>query len=683
MLQSKLIEEMIVSFMNKIRARLLVLVCIIPSTLGAQTCVEGLAGSFPCDNVDLLAWLTPTELLAEAHNGSMINDLWGWTDAGSGKEYVIVGMTNGTSFVDISDPSNPIMLGILPEHHEAESSRENDDGSKSIWRDIKVYQDHAFIVSEDQGHGMQVFDLTDLRDVSNPPEVFQEAGHYDGLSSAHNIVINEETGYAYAVGVGGGSNCSLGGLHIINIQNPTNPTYEACFDGDGYTHDAQCVIYHGSDSDYVGSEVCFNSNEDTITIVDVTDKENIQMISRTGYAGAFYTHQGWLTDDHNYFLSNDELDEYYYPGRNTKTLIWDVRDLDAPVRIGEFVHSTLSIDHNLYISGDNVYESNYTSGLRILDISDVENANLKQVGFFDTYPPDDNPEFLGTWSNYPFFESGVVAVSDFTSGLFLLRPWYNAFVIEQPKDITSCIGETVEMSVEVVGEGATYEWQINTGAGFEEIIDLTAYPNTTTNTLQITEVEFSQNLYQFRCKISTLDERTYYSNAAVLEIIDEIIPDFDYSIVYSKVVFTNTSYASSSYSWDFGDGSALDTSESPAHHYDETMEYTVTLTASNECNFDSVSKTVYVVVTGLESNGSKTHPGVYPVPANSWISLESGLQDYSTFIIYELNGKVVLNGRITADQKRIQIDNLNRGIYIIQFQGEFKIPVTQRIVIDQ
>ena len=400
----------------------LVLFCALLASGQKNTCIGGLAGGYPCSNVDLMSILTPDELLAEEERGLFLNDIWGWTDAKSGKEYVIVGMANGTSFVDISDPINPRMLGILPEHHSAESGRHD----KSVWRDIKVYKDHAFIVSDENMHGMQIFDLTNLRDVQNPPEIFAETGHYAGIGAAHNIVINEETGYAYAVGSRNGPSvcATIGGLHVINIQDPTNPVYEACFDEDGYTHDAQCVIYNGFDENYKGKEICFNSNENTITIVDVNDKGDMQLISRTGYDGVAYAHQGWLTEDHNYFLSNDEADELDRITPFTKTFIWDVRDLDAPLLIGAYEHSTTSIDHNLYITDGQVFESNYTSGLRILDVSDISNAKLSEIGYFDTYPQNDDPKFEGTWSNYPFFESGVVAVSDIASGLFLVKPRY-------------------------------------------------------------------------------------------------------------------------------------------------------------------------------------------------------------------------------------------------------------------
>jgi choice-of-anchor B domain-containing protein len=102
--------------------------------------------------------------------------------------------------------------------------------------------------------------------VGSPPVTFANTAHYDDFGSAHNIAINEDSGFAYAIGTG---TCS-GGLHMV--QNPASPTNAGCYSGDGYTHDTQCVIYNGPDADYQGAEVCFSSNEDTLTIVDVSNK---------------------------------------------------------------------------------------------------------------------------------------------------------------------------------------------------------------------------------------------------------------------------------------------------------------------------------------------------------------------------------------------------------------------------
>ena len=134
---------------------------------------------------------------------------------------------------------------------------------------------------------------------------FGETAHYRQMAQAHNIVINEDTGFGYIVGASGKNSCS-GGLHMVDLSNPTNPSFAGCYSGDGYTHDAQCVVYQGPDTTHQGKETCLNSNEDTLTIVDVTNKSNPVQLSRTDYSDAQYTHQGWLTEDQTHFLLDDE-----------------------------------------------------------------------------------------------------------------------------------------------------------------------------------------------------------------------------------------------------------------------------------------------------------------------------------------------------------------------------------------
>ncbi len=377
--------------------------------LSAQSitaCTGGMAGTYPCSNVDLMAFLPLSQI-----GGGIGNDIWGWTDSGSGREFAIMGTTTHTAFVEITDSANPVYLGKL-----------NLPGgvAESGWRDIKVYNDHAYIGSEALGSGMQVMSLAQLLNVPAPPVIFAQLTNYEGFSTSHNIVINEDTGYAYGVGINN-NNCGRG-LHFVDIIAPANPVPAGCFADDGYTHDAQCVVYGGSDPDYQGLEICFAYNVDTLTIVDVSDKNDPMQISRTSYVDQQYTHQGWLTDDHDYLLMDDELDEGSGGINNTRTLIWDVRDLDNPIHMANYAGVSTSRDHNQYVKGDYVYQANYTSGLRVLDISDIANGNLVEVGFFDIYPLNNLRNFSGAWSTYPFFDSGTVIVSGIEQGLFILEP---------------------------------------------------------------------------------------------------------------------------------------------------------------------------------------------------------------------------------------------------------------------
>ena len=381
---------------------------------GKVQCEEGKAGLFGCEKVDLLSFVSLKEL--SPNRGAKMTDIWGWEDPQTGVEYVLQGREDGVAFVDIRDPYNPVYVGQLMKTKTSPGSN---------WRDVKVYKNHAFVVADGAGlHGMQVFDLTQLRDVKpeDMPVDFKETVHYNGIASSHNIVINEETGFAYAVGNDSGGESCGGQLHMINIQDPRNPSFVGCYTyeaGRG-THDAQCVIYQGPDSRYQGKEICLNSNGSAFIIADVTDKENTVTLSNTTYPNLAYTHQGWLSEDHRYFYMNDELDELNGNVSNTRTLIWDVAELDDPVLMREFLWDSKASDHNLYVKGDFLYASNYQAGLRILNISDP--VNPREVARFDTVPyGEDVPGFGGSWSNYPYFKSGVIAVSSRAEGLFLVR----------------------------------------------------------------------------------------------------------------------------------------------------------------------------------------------------------------------------------------------------------------------
>lgn len=427
--------------------RYILIVIVFSFYFSITECQNGQASGYPCSNIDLLSHLP----LSQLGNPSNANDIWGWVDPINEDPYAILGLDTGTAFIRITDPENPTVIGYLPTHSSA-----------SLWRDIKVYQNHAFIGSEAASHGMQVFDLNQLRNYNGEsPQTFSETAHYGLFGNSHNIVINEETGFAYAVGA---NDCS-GGLHMINIQNPSNPTYAGCYNEDGYTHDTQCVIYNGVDSNYQGQEVCFSSNEDSVTITNVTNKSNPQTISINGYDGAQYSHQAWLTEDHRYLLSNDELDEYY-DGVTTRTYIWELNSLDNPTLLGYHDHGSSNIDHNLYVKDNFVYQSHYTAGLRIHDLSDIANAELTEVAFFDIHPENNGTTFDGTWSNYPFFDNNIVIVSGIgdggnveSGGLFVLQfnePAYPELSI----DYNEAISETT------LYEGALIDYQLqisNTG----------------------------------------------------------------------------------------------------------------------------------------------------------------------------------------------------------------------------
>ena len=389
--------------------------------LGATPCVAGFAGIYPCRNVDLMSYLP----MASIGGGSGSN-LWGWTDPLTGHEWVIFGRSNGTAFVDITDPANPVYAANLLTH----------TGS-SAWREVKAYGTHAYIVADNNGaHGLQIFDLTRLRSITTPPVTFTAAqadGHYAGFGRCHTVTVDEQSGFLYCQG----TDTFSGGLHILDLTNPTNPTFVGSYAAEGYIHDSQCVVYQGPDVAHQGKQICFNANSttsggsgpDKLTIVDVTNKSAPIKLSSPTYPGSGFIHQGWLTEDHRYFLVDDELDEDNF-GHNTKTYMWDLLDLDAPVFMGFHTGPTTAIDHNQYIKGNYSYQANYAAGLRILDLTNLPSGSLTEAALFDIVPSNNNVGFNGAWGVFPFFASGNVVVSGIsgtnTGGLFVLRPTLDA-----------------------------------------------------------------------------------------------------------------------------------------------------------------------------------------------------------------------------------------------------------------
>ena len=401
------------------------------------TCIDGIATisvaghshEYSCSNYDLMGYITLEEMDAEAGN-----DCWGWTDSTTGREYAIMGVNNGTAFIDISDSTSPVYLGKLP--------TSTDDSS---WRDMKVYNDHVYIVSEADGHGLQVFNLANLRGVESE-QIFSADYTDKSFGQAHNIAINEDSGYAYIAGA------RSKGLYAFDLSNPLAPKLELEGSQFGYSHDAQIVNYKGPDQDHFGKEIYIGSNEDRVVFVDVTNKSEPNLIS-TFFYDHQYTHQSWLTNDHKYALLGDELDELDSDyelkiDAKTRTIVINLTDLDNPVLHHNYEAETKAIDHNGYVNGTEFFLASYTAGLRVLDVLNIDQKSISELGFFNTFhdhsdhdhglpkltaiknqdPGGDhsgkkgNSEaFNGAWSVYPYFKSENIIISDINSGLFIVK----------------------------------------------------------------------------------------------------------------------------------------------------------------------------------------------------------------------------------------------------------------------
>ncbi len=356
-------------------------------------------GIYASSNITLLAQI-PLNNFPGLPSTLAGNDCWGYVSP-SGREYAIMGLEGGYGFVEITNPTSPVVIDTIP-------------GPISLWHDVKVLGNYAYGVSEG-GSGIQIMDLSDI---DNGNVTLVRNWTSGGYSTSHNIVVNEDAGTMWVVG----TNIGNGGLIHIDLSNPELPSLDGGWT-EMYVHDAQVVTWQGGALDgreiaFVASGFSLGYSQTGLRIVDVTDPNNTQTLATLFYPNAGYAHQVWLSDDRKYLYLNDELDEGETVSVTTTRVI-NVEDPANPFLVGTYTTGLAAIDHNLYTRDGLVYQANYRSGLRVFDALDP--VNPVEIAFFDTFPGSDAPEFNGAWSNYPFFPSGNVLISDIERGLFIVR----------------------------------------------------------------------------------------------------------------------------------------------------------------------------------------------------------------------------------------------------------------------
>lgn len=378
---------------------------------GPAKCVKGEAAGYPCKDIDLMSHTTFT-----AAQGGGVADVWGWADPETGKEYAILGGSGGVRFLDVTDPAAPIYLGRMVTKPDGQL----------IWQEIEILNDHAYVVCDLAPCGLQIFDLTRLRGVEAALPVWRPDVVVP-LGTFHSIASNPATNHIFLNGYGAVVGSPAGGPLIFDVSQPLAPVPVGAMTDDGYTHDSLCPTYNGVDKRFKEHEICFNFNEDTVTIYDVTaNPTQPEQLARATYETAAYTHSGALTKDQSYLITTDEEDEVQNLTPST-LYIWDVRKLDKPKLVGTFVAKSLSIDHNVYSEQDALYHANYNNGFRILDMANASKGKLKEVAWFDTMPLADSADFDGVWAAYPYLPSGNVLVGDMSGGLFVVRPHDNVY----------------------------------------------------------------------------------------------------------------------------------------------------------------------------------------------------------------------------------------------------------------
>lgn len=383
-------------------------------------CVNGFAAQiYACDEMVLLSHLP---FSAFSSQPTRMANIWGFVSKNDNREYVLVGVSNGTAIFDITDPLNPQEITTIP-------------AASNAWREMRTYQvwhdddqrwhAYAYVVTESWGQGMQIVDLSYL------PMTATLAATYHQIQKAHTVYVGD-VDYVYGVPTTGtvayaflnGTNLDRGAFHILDLSNPISPSkISTPTQTANYTHDgvgfvitdsrtADCAHGHNP------CELYIDFNQTKVDVFDVTDKTAPTILSSITYSNARYVHSGWWTADKRYVTIHDERDEFDL-GISMTVRALDLNSLRSPKVITILQENSAAIDHNGYVVGDRYYQSSYQRGLLVFDISDPK--MLREIASFDTYPDGDAARYNGAWGTYPFFPSRNIAIGDIENGLFIVR----------------------------------------------------------------------------------------------------------------------------------------------------------------------------------------------------------------------------------------------------------------------
>lgn len=322
------------------------------------------------------------EYLGQIQYDVRASDIWGYTDS-LGNEYALIGLLNGTSIVDISDPSSPIEVAFV-------------EGPESIWRDIKTWDSYAYISNETDS-GVQIINLANL-----PASVDSKFYKQDDLKTSHNLWIDEQ-GFLYVIG----SNLNGGGVVFVDLNaDPWNPNSVGEYSVT-YCHD----VFVRGDTMYTAELY-----EGRFGIVNVADKSDPIVLATNPTPSAF-THNIWPSDDGKFVFTTDEVSGAYVAA-------YDISDFTDIKEVDRYRSSPGSgvIPHNTHFKNNFLITSYYTDGVTIVDATKPD--NLIQTGYYDTSPFPAQGFFNGCWGAYPFLNSGLLLASDIEEGLFILQPTY-------------------------------------------------------------------------------------------------------------------------------------------------------------------------------------------------------------------------------------------------------------------
>ncbi|MEW5798865.1 MAG: choice-of-anchor B family protein [Bacteroidota bacterium] len=347
------------------------------------------------------------------YGSSGYSNCWGYVAPG-GKEYALLGTAIGTQIVDISTDTLK-EVAFIP-------------GPSSGWREMKVYQHYAYVVTEGNGAGLQIIDLDSMKLVKTITTTQIPSGH----------TVSIEGKYLYINGARYGN----GGIVVLDLTNPVDPVVVGEYQTQ-YVHD--CIVKN----DTIYAAAIYGVGLD---ILDATNKADIKRINLVHYPFAG-THNTDVSTDGKYVFTTDEINGD--PNQLGDIVrVWDKSDINNVKLVGTYIAKPKTVAHNIHVKGNYGFVSHYTEGLRVIDISNPEIP--VEVAYYDTYNGSGH-SYAGNWGTFPYYQSNKVIASDMSGGLFVFKYPGQSTGIPVSRAIITVVDSATNLPI----EGVTAEFAIS------------------------------------------------------------------------------------------------------------------------------------------------------------------------------------------------------------------------------
>ncbi len=187
------------------------------------------------------------------------------------------------------------------------------------------------------------------------------------------------------------------------------------------------------------------------------------------------------------------------------------------------------------------------------------------------------------------------------------------------------------------------------------------------------EITTAPGFWEYRVEVQNGVCASQFATEGGLTVIALPVPSFTWVATDLVVDFTNTSANATSYSWNFGDGTANSTQVNPTHTYATENSYNVVLTAFNSACQAETTEIIEVVLSVIDL-GDNAFISIYPNPSNGefFVALAGSSTQTLTMSVFDVTGRLIyaedLSSMTNGSEVRVSLGHANAGMYHVRFQ---------------